>query len=271
MVTIQTYRQAALNEWNEKASAYDLYAGKITAQVAEPLLDATAVAPGMQVLDVATGPGYIAGAAQRRGAIATGIDIASAMIAQAKSNYPDALFYQGNAESMVFPDGFFDVVVCPFGLSYLSNPEKAVSAAHRVLRLGGNYAFTVWAAPEKNDFFNLVNTGIDIYGRATLPFPDAPSYFRFSDGDECRNILTSCGFSSIKVNEIIINWQPDEPDDVLKILYKSSVNTAMLLRLQEPEVVEQIHRHVLEGAHRIIVEKTKFNWPVVMAVACKEQ
>ena len=265
----QTFKAMELAGWNEKASAYDLHVGKVTPQAVEPLLDATNVLPGMQVLDIATGPGYVAGGAHRRGAIATGIDFSSSMVAQAQRNYPDALFYEGDAESMVFPNAFFDVAICPFGLLHLSSPEKAVAGAYRVLRPGGKYAFTVWAPPERHGFFALVLGAIAAYGSTDVALPEAPPFFRFSDPDECRSILESESFADIEVSEISLSWRPEEERDVLDMIYKSSVRTAKLLELQTSAALEKIHQHILKATREIIESDTEFHWPAVMAVATK--
>ena len=47
--------------WTTKeASAYHRLLGRVTPQVAEPLLDAVGARRGTRLLDVATGPGYVA-------------------------------------------------------------------------------------------------------------------------------------------------------------------------------------------------------------------
>lgn len=266
---LQTFREMELVGWEEKASAYDAYAGKVTAQAVEPLLNATNVAAGMMVLDIATGPGYAAGGAHRRGAIATGIDFSGAMIALAKRNYPDALFYEGDAESMLFPNGFFDAAVCPFGLLHLSNPEKAVAEAFRVLRCGGKYAFTVWAPPARHAFFELVLGAIATHGSTKVGLPDAPPFFRFSDPGECQEILSSSGFTDIEVTEIPLSWRPDHYRQVLDMIYKSSVRTAKLLESQNEAARRNIHDHILDRARQLVESDGELPWPAVLAVATK--
>lgn len=265
----QTFKEMELAGWNEKASAYDLYAGKITPQAVEPLLDAIGVEAGMQVLDVATGPGYLAGGAHQRGAIATGIDFSSSMVAQAQRNYPDALFYEGDAESLIFPNNFFDAIACPFGLLHLSAPEKAVANAFRVLRPGGKYGFTVWAPPERHAFFNIVLGAIAAHGTNAVALPEAPPFFRFGDPDECKNILEENGFSDTTVCEISLDWEPKAANDVLDMIYKSSVRTARLFELQTGAARDNIHQHILEQTAKIIDAGGKLPWTAVMAVGAK--
>ena len=55
--------------WSTKeAAAYDSLLGRVTSRLADALLDAVGAGPGKRLLDVATGPGYVAASAAGRGA-----------------------------------------------------------------------------------------------------------------------------------------------------------------------------------------------------------
>ena len=129
--------------WEGAASDYTGYLAKVTAMFADPLLDAAGVVAGTALLDVATGPGVVAGAASSRGAKVIGVDIAESMVRLAAERHPDVEFRQGDAESLPFPDGSFDAAVCGFGLLHVGRPECAATELARVLRPGGRVALTV--------------------------------------------------------------------------------------------------------------------------------
>ena len=118
----------------------------------------------MRVLDVATGPGYVAGAAAQRGATVVAVDFSSSMVAEARRRHPKIPFYEGDAEALSFPDRAFDAVVMNFGLLHLARPDAALSEACRVLKLGGRYAFTVWAKPEEAVGFGVVLGAMQTHG-----------------------------------------------------------------------------------------------------------
>jgi SAM-dependent methyltransferase len=67
---------------------YHEHISNVTTQSVEALLDAVSVRSGSRVLDVATGAGYIAGAAARRGADVLGIDFSVAQVRLARTIYP---------------------------------------------------------------------------------------------------------------------------------------------------------------------------------------
>ncbi|MBQ0721463.1 MAG: methyltransferase domain-containing protein [Gammaproteobacteria bacterium] len=263
-----TFKELELKGWNQKARDYGDYAGKITLQAVEPLLNAVEVGPGSVFLDIATGPGYTAGAAQARGAIATGVDFSAAMIGEASRNYPKALFYEGDAEHLVFPSGFFDAAACPFGLLHMANPDRAISEAWRILKPGGKFAFTVWAAPEKHAFFELVLGAISRHGAMDVALPEAPPFFRFSDPGESRGALEKTGFSDIDISELVLHWQPSNGQQLLDTIYKSTVRTAMLLEAQEEDAREKIHSDII-AAVSASTGPVNLPWPALIAVARK--
>jgi ubiquinone/menaquinone biosynthesis C-methylase UbiE len=70
-------------------------------------LDAARVQQGLRVLDLATGPGHVAAAAQR-GAKVIGVDFAPNMVAEARKLSPQVPFQVGDAEALPFPDEGFE-------------------------------------------------------------------------------------------------------------------------------------------------------------------
>ena len=82
-----TFHEFEHRAWQRVVKLYEDIFGALTAQCIEPLLDAVKVRGGDALLDIATGPGYIAAAAARRGAEVTGLDFSSAMIAEASAQH----------------------------------------------------------------------------------------------------------------------------------------------------------------------------------------
>ncbi len=263
-----TFKDLELKGWNQKARDYGDYAGQITRQAVEPLLDAVGVEAGSVFLDIATGPGYTAGAAQARGAIATGVDFSAKMVDEASRNYPNALFYEGDAEHLVFPSGFFDAATCPFGLLHMADPDRAMSEAWRILKPGGKFAFTVWAPPEKHAFFKLVLGAISRHGSLDVPLPEAPPFFRFSEAAESQTALETAGFGDIEINEITLHWQPSSGQALLDTIYKSTVRTAMLLEAQDETIREKIHSEIIAAVEES-TEPVDLPWPAIIATAKK--
>jgi SAM-dependent methyltransferase len=104
--------------WESLAGPYQDAFGRLTTPVIGPLLDAARVGPGIRVLDVATGPGYVAAAAIQRGAQVVGLDFSEAILAEARRHQPGVDFRAGDAEALPFPESSFDAVVMSFGLMH---------------------------------------------------------------------------------------------------------------------------------------------------------
>jgi SAM-dependent methyltransferase len=104
--------------------------------------------PGMEVLDVATGTGNLAIPAAKTGADVTGIDIAPNLIDQAigraAAEGVEAIFEVGDAESLPYEDGKFDVVMTMFGAMFAPRPDVTASELVRVTKSGGLIAMANW-------------------------------------------------------------------------------------------------------------------------------
>jgi SAM-dependent methyltransferase len=134
--------------WEERAPGYDRFFGSITRRLAEPLLDAASVKTGTRVLDIASGPGYVANEAAERGASVIGGDVAPAMIAVARQLHPGIDFREADAHALPF-------------------------------------ALTAWDIPERARFLGVFLAAFAEAG-ATPPedLPVGPPIFRFSADDE---------------------------------------------------------------------------------------
>ena len=97
---------------------------------------------GARVLEVAPGPGYQAIEMARRGRFqVTGLDISRTMVEIASQKAREAAvsidFRQGDATSLPFEAGSFDLVVCQAAFKNFRQPVEALDEMHRVLRDGG--------------------------------------------------------------------------------------------------------------------------------------
>jgi ubiquinone/menaquinone biosynthesis C-methylase UbiE len=102
-----------------------------------------------RVLDVGTGPGFVAIEVARllqgRDCHVVGLDLSPAMLAMAEENargagLQDTLSWQqGDAKAMPFADGEFDLVVSSGSLHHWEDPLVVLDEIARVLREGGGY------------------------------------------------------------------------------------------------------------------------------------
>jgi ubiquinone/menaquinone biosynthesis C-methylase UbiE len=250
MIEPEKFRDFERAGWENIPVEYHQAFGSLTIQAIDALLDAVRVKEGVNLLDIASGPGYVASAAAKRGAVVVGVDFSSAMVAEARKLHPDVDFREGDAEALPFGNGLFDAVVMNFGILHLGRPDHALVEAHRVLRAGGKCAFTVWAKPEETVGFGIVLRAVEAHGEVKVPLPPGPPFFRFSDPDESKRALVAAGFDSPKVKKVEQVWRLPAGDGLFEAMRDSTVRTAGLLRAQKPEALEKIRSYIRQETQR---------------------
>jgi ubiquinone/menaquinone biosynthesis C-methylase UbiE len=240
MIDPHSFREFEHSGWQGIPQRYHQAFGELTTQSIESLLDAAGVQKGTKLIDIATGPGYVAAAAARRGASVIGVDFSATMIAEARRRNPDIEFREGDAEQLPLDNDLFEAAVVNFGILHLGRPDQALAEACRVLRPGGRVGFTVWAKPEESVGFRIVLGAIAKHGNLNVPLPEGPPFFRFSEPDECIRSLLAAGFQSPEVIKVPQVWRLSSIDSLFEFMKDSTVRTAGLLRAQKPEVLEQI-------------------------------
>ena len=143
-MTFEAFTTAERNGWHDRAEGYETHTALATLQIVPAMLDALRLRPGMQLLDVACGPGYVAGAAAALNVIAEGVDYAQGMVDAAKTRFPALTFQQGDAEALPVADAQFDAVACNMGLFHIvssssSKVSLSFSACDRLLPDGEFY------------------------------------------------------------------------------------------------------------------------------------
>jgi SAM-dependent methyltransferase len=245
MINTVEFHDFEQHGWERAAEFYGDAFGGLTAQTASAVLDTARVARGTRLLDVASGPGFIARAAADRGAEVIGVDFAAAMVAEARRRHPAIDFREGDAEALTFEDDTFDAVAMNFGMLHLARPDTAIAEAHRVLRPGGRYAFTVWAGPDRAVGFGIALRAIETLGNRNVPLPEGPPFFRFSDVAATRQTLVDAGFVDVEVRELPLVWRPASAEAVFDAFARGGVRTAAVLRAQTPSALSAIREAVL--------------------------
>jgi SAM-dependent methyltransferase len=119
------------------------------------------------------------------------LDHAAAQLSSSRVTWQKA-----DAQSLPFPDGAFDAVVCQFGAMFFPDRRQAYREARRVLKPGGRFIFSVWDKLEYNEFGALVTAA------AADVFPDDPPLFlaRTPYGYHDKNVIIadirSAGFAN---------------------------------------------------------------------------
>jgi ubiquinone/menaquinone biosynthesis C-methylase UbiE len=206
---------------------------------------------GVRLLDVAAGPGRLTRAAAGRGALATGCDLAPAMVDLARRLNPGIRFDEASANALPYADGSFDAVVCAFGIGHFPDPERAISEFARVIAPGGLAAMSWWQGHSRNCINGIFH---DVIGKLGVSAPDVipqgPPMDRFSDPQTFANFLRAARFSDVRVQPVASTHQVPDADKLWELAMGSFARASSLIRAQSEDMQRAIRTAVAEAARR---------------------
>ena len=228
----------------------DLFAAVTDGAVA-PLLDAAQLNAGMRLLDVAAGPGRLSRAAADRGALATGCDLAPAMVALARRINPGIRFDEASADALPYAAGSFEAVVCAFGIGHFPDPERVLAEFARVVAPGGRAALSWWEGFSRNRMNGIFYDVIARLGvSAPAALPQGPPMDRFCDPQTFANSLRAAGFDGVRIESIAFTHQLADADELWRLAMGSFARASSLIRAQSEDMQRTIRTAVAETAQR---------------------
>lgn len=136
-------------------------------------------------------------------------DLNAPMLDIARSKFganENVVFQTVDAMKLDFRDGFFDLVVCQFGVMFFPDKPASFREALRVLRPGGAYLFSCWGTLPDNPFAQIAQQISEQF------FPDdPPGFYRvpfsYPDAAIVKRDLSSGGFKNVE-SEVLDIDQP---------------------------------------------------------------
>ena len=172
---------------------------------------------GEHILDMAGGTGDIAFRMVPSGASITVADINPAMLEvgmerAAKRGIDGLVWTEANAETLQFPDRFFDAYTIAFGIRNVTDIPKALREAHRALKRGGRFyclefSTTLWPGfAEVYDAYS--HKVVPRLGKALAGDADSYKYLvesirRFPDMARFEQMIGEAGFVRTKVEPML--------------------------------------------------------------------
>ena len=241
MIDAERFREFEREAHDRIADSYHSFFVPITEHAAETLLDAGSVRPAMRVLDVASGSGVVASHAAARGAVATGVDISSRMVALATELHPACTFREADVEHLPFSDQSFDAVVCAFGVGHFPRPDVAVAECARVLVSTGTLALAWWDVPARNRLHGMLLEAVQEAGaKAPAELPAGPPMFRYSDDEAFSALLASARLEQVRVTQHAFTYHVANASLLWDGAMGSLARTSALLRGQTTGVQRRI-------------------------------
>jgi ubiquinone/menaquinone biosynthesis C-methylase UbiE len=182
-------------EFTKQAEAYAANPVIASQDRAAELVSLVQPPPNARVLEVATGPGYVAMAFAAHCREVVGVDLTEAPLAIAEQTrqqrgLTNVRFDIANANQLPFADATFDVVVCRFAFHHFPEPQRILGEMVRVCRRAGTVAvedLVVSEHPQRATFHNRLENLRDPSHTAALPL---------------SRLLTLCATAGLEVERV---------------------------------------------------------------------
>lgn len=194
------HKQRVIQVFGQSATTYDEEGASLFPPAARWLVAAAGVRNGDNVLDVATGTGQVLFAAARAvgaGGRVIGIDLTDEMLRYARAGINTERLINVevtvmDAERLDLPDASFDRVLCGFGLMFFPDPDRALTEIRRVLRPGGTFGATTFAANPAMAWQRDLLRSLGVPGNEIVVEP-------FSRVDRIGSAFVAAGFADLRV------------------------------------------------------------------------
>ena len=252
------------------ADRFDYWTERVTATLAQRVVELALLSPGEHVLDVGTGSGVVAFAAAPRVAPTgriVGIDLSEGMLeaSRAKAGFREDLqFHRMDAEHLQFKPATFDAVLSLFALLHFPDPGQAIAEMARVVKpagrvvigIGSGRAFS-WATV-KRLFENrgaLVAPGaLDQFLASRLPHASEHESVRTGKPAPLRQLLEKAGLREVRSHSLHCTHRIETPADFWDLQITFSSTMRKRLEAAAPESVRKLRAEFL-GKCATAIEK----------------
>jgi SAM-dependent methyltransferase len=276
----ERFKEQVCAEWTDPAtvSAWRKWYPKMVEQTREAtdaIVQLSHVAPGLRVLDLASGTGEPALALARavgpQGHV-TATDLGADMLAIARENARHAgltnlTFQQADVHALPFHEQAFDRVTCRFGVMYFADAGQALREIRRVLKPVGLIALTAWGPLERNPF--MLGALEPFFKRVSVPPPPpgAPHPFKYAAQGSLAQELERAGFHRVEEQVRTINWAwPGPPEELWQHFREVAVPFHPIMDSLAPDRRKEAISEVIEG-YRRYYDGERVNAPAVIVLA----
>jgi len=228
--------------WNGRMGAawvnVEDYIDRMMAPLSAVALDAVNAKPNDRIIDIGCGCGTTSLSLGASGAEVLGIDISTAMIDRAKEKENAAgnvAFSVGDAASETYTADH-SLVFSRFGVMFFADPVKAFANIRSALIPGGRLVFLCWQLPADNPWLSIAGAALQPFQPSDAPPPDpeAPGPFRFGVPKYTLGVLTSAGFTNIKLQAVVKDLHlGDTVDEVMRFQSNIGPLSGLLETLDE--------------------------------------
>ena len=109
-----------------------------------------------------------------------------------------------DAENVEFPDGYFDRVLCGFGIMFFPDQARALAEFRRVLKPGGRLALSTWQTHQASEVeAALVAAGVVV--------PRLPGWI--TESADLAQLLIAAGFDGVQVDADAFSFRYQDAEE----------------------------------------------------------
>jgi len=242
--------------------------------VTDALVEYAQPAPGMRVLDLASGTGEPAISLALRVGVeghVTALDLSADLLeiaaqrAQARG-LNNLATQQADAHNLPFPADIFDLATSRFGVMFFRDPELALREVLRVLRPGARACLLAWG-PFDQPYWQSTMGVVHRHVGGPLLQHGGPDPFRFAAPRSLSAILQNAGFRQVEEQAKTLPWTwPGSVEEVWEQAQAVAVPFRPMLERVPQEKWPQIHAEVHAAVRRYSDgESIAFGASVVLA------
>ncbi len=232
MTTSATHNQLIQQEFTKQAQAYANNPTISDPDWALRLVQAAQPTSQDRVLEIATGPGYVAMAFAQAAGEVVGLDLTDAPLAIAEATQQERglhnlRFEKGDANHLPFDTASFDLTVCRLAFHHFPDPKQILQEMARVCRLGGKVVVEDLIAserPDRAEYYNHWECLRDPSHTTALTLTQLISFF------------TAAGLEVIHIQmenrtQVAEQWMknsqtpPEQAEQIRELLRQDEVNT----------------------------------------------
>lgn len=213
---------------------------------AKVLLRRAELQPNDRILDVACGTGIVSRMAAPligEGGRIVALDMNPAMLAVARSLAvsvgAEIRWQEGNAASLPFDSGSFDVVLCQHGMQFFPDLAGAIREMYRVLDRDGRAVAMVLQSLDQHPVFKALMESVARH--LSIPLSAVMTPFSLSDWEALKSLFTLAGFKKIThFSETIEASFPEPARFISQCVLSSAAAIPAFARLEPKERGELI-------------------------------
>ncbi len=241
-------RIAASERWERQSAA-------MGRGVTDTIVEFAAPAPGMHVLDLASGTGAPAIPLARTAArvVATDVNHEPLRIARTRAterSLANLRFAVVDAHALPFVDAAFDLVTSRYGVMFFRDVVRAFREARRVLRPGGRIALITWGREGQPYHASMAGVVHQLIGGPMWPVgPFTP--YRFADPESLAAPLRAAGFHDVHTECRTVEWAwPGAAEELWEYFREVTTPCRALIDRIPPARAPEINTAVLASLRR---------------------